>query len=77
MLDKPTNHLDVQAVEWLEKMLQSWPGALLVVSHDRYFLDNVVNTIWEMSATEIESYRGNYSAYIRQRAEPGRPPKGV
>jgi len=69
MLDEPTNHLDVQAVEWLEKMLQSWQGALLVVSHDRYFLDSVVNTIWEMSATEIEPYRGNYSAYTRQRAE--------
>ena len=44
-------------------------GSVLVVSHDRYFLDSVVNTIWEMSATEIEPYRGNYSAYTRQRAE--------
>lgn len=69
MLDEPTNHLDVQAIEWLEKTLQQWSGALLVVSHDRYFLDSVVNIIWEMSATEIESYRGNYSAYTRQRAE--------
>ena len=69
MLDEPTNHLDVQAIEWLEKTLQQWAGALLVVSHDRYFLDSVVNTIWEMSATEIESYRGNYSAYALQRAE--------
>lgn len=69
MLDEPTNHLDVQAIEWLEKMLQSWSGALLVVSHDRYFLDNVVNTVWEMSSTEIEVYRGNYSAYTIQRAE--------
>jgi len=69
MLDEPTNHLDVQAIEWLEKTLQQWSGALLVVSHDRYFLDSVVNTIWEMSATEIESYRGNYSAYALQRAE--------
>jgi ATP-binding cassette subfamily F protein 3 len=69
MLDEPTNHLDVQALEWLEKTLQGWPGALLVVSHDRYFLDSVVTTIWEMSASEIELYRGNYSAYTRQRAE--------
>jgi len=69
MLDEPTNHLDVQAIEWLEKMLHTWSGALLVVSHDRYFLDNVVNTIWEMSNTEIEVYRGNYSAYTQQRAE--------
>lgn len=69
MLDEPTNHLDVEAIQWLETMLQQWAGALLVVSHDRYFLDSVVNTIWEMSATAIESYRGNYSAYTRQRAE--------
>jgi ATP-binding cassette subfamily F protein 3 len=69
MLDEPTNHLDIQAIGWLEKRLQQWPGALLVVSHDRYFLDRVVNIIWEMSATEIEPYRGNYSAYTRQRAE--------
>ncbi|MEZ4733435.1 MAG: ABC-F family ATP-binding cassette domain-containing protein [Caldilineaceae bacterium] len=69
MLDEPTNHLDVQAIAWLETMLQQWSGALLVVSHDRYFLDSIVNTIWEMSATEIEVYRGNYSAYTRQRAE--------
>lgn len=69
MLDEPTNHLDVEAIQWLETMLQQWAGALLVVSHDRYFLDTVVDTIWEMSATMIESYRGNYSAYTRQRAE--------
>jgi ATP-binding cassette subfamily F protein 3 len=69
MLDEPTNHLDVQAIEWLEQTLQGWPGALLVVSHDRYFLDNVVATIWEMSRHELERYRGNYSAYSRQRAE--------
>ena len=69
MLDEPTNHLDIQAVAWLEKILQAWSGALLVVSHDRYFLDSVVSIIWEMSAVEIEVYRGNYSAYTRQRAE--------
>jgi len=69
MLDEPTNHLDVEASEWLEKVLQRWEGALLVVSHDRYFLDSVVNIIWEMSASEIESYRGNYTAYTRQRVE--------
>ncbi len=69
MLDEPTNHLDVQASEWLEKVLQRWEGALLVVSHDRYFLDSVVNIIWEMSASEIDPYRGNYSAYVVQRAE--------
>jgi ATP-binding cassette, subfamily F, member 3 len=69
MLDEPTNHLDVEAIEWLETVLKQWEGALLVVSHDRYFLDVVVNTIWEMSPSVIELYRGNYSAYTRQRVE--------
>ena len=69
ILDEPTNHLDVDAVEWLEGTLRTWPGALLIVSHDRYFLDNVVNTIWEMSRAGIEVYRGNYSAYLQQRQE--------
>jgi ATP-binding cassette subfamily F protein 3 len=69
ILDEPTNHLDFAAVEWLEGMLQSWEGALLVVSHDRYFLDKVVNRIWEMSRSGMEEYRGNYSAYLQQRQE--------
>jgi ATP-binding cassette subfamily F protein 3 len=69
ILDEPTNHLDVDAVEWLENALRAWPGALLIVSHDRYFLDNVVNTIWEMNRAGIETYRGNYSAYLQQRQE--------
>ncbi len=69
ILDEPTNHLDVQAIEWLENTLNSWPGAVLVVSHDRYFLDRVANTIWEMNQTGIETYRGNYSAYVHQRQE--------
>jgi ATP-binding cassette subfamily F protein 3 len=67
ILDEPTNHLDVLAVEWLENALRAWEGALLVVSHDRYFLDKVANTVWEMSAAGIEEYRGNYSAYLLQR----------
>jgi ATP-binding cassette subfamily F protein 3 len=53
ILDEPTNHLDVEAVEWLEGLLRTWDGALLIVSHDRYFLDNVVNRIWEMSAGRL------------------------
>ena len=69
VLDEPTNHLDAQAVEWLEHTLYLWPGALLVVSHDRWFLDNVVDTIWEMSRAGLEVYSGNYSAYLRQRQE--------
>ena len=69
ILDEPTNHLDVEAVEWLENALRVWDGAILVVSHDRYFLDRVVNRVWEMSRSGIEEYRGNYSAYLQQRQE--------
>lgn len=69
ILDEPTNHLDIEAVEWLEEALRSWPGAILIVSHDRYFLDRVVDRIWEMSRAGIELYRGNYSAYVQQRQE--------
>ena len=69
ILDEPTNHLDVDAVEWLEGALKTWDGAILIVSHDRYFLDRVVNVIWEMSRSGMESYRGNYSAYVQQRQE--------
>ncbi|MCI0395213.1 MAG: ATP-binding cassette domain-containing protein, partial [Chloroflexi bacterium] len=69
ILDEPTNHLDVAAVEWLEQTLKMWDGAILLVSHDRYFLDRVANTIWEMGRNTIESYRGNYSAYLGQRQE--------
>ncbi|HNT54263.1 MAG TPA: ABC-F family ATP-binding cassette domain-containing protein, partial [Anaerolineaceae bacterium] len=69
ILDEPTNHLDTQAVEWLEHTLGDWRGAVLIVSHDRYFLDNTVNTIWEMSRAGIEVYSGNYSSYLVQREE--------
>jgi ATP-binding cassette, subfamily F, member 3 len=69
VLDEPTNHLDIEAVAWLEGTLQRWDGALLVVSHDRYFLDQVINVIWEMGQRGLEVYRGNYSAYLRQRDE--------
>lgn len=68
MLDEPTNHLDIQAVEWLESYLKDWEGSLVVVSHDRYFLDQVAETIWEMTPS-LEVYRGNYSAYLIQREE--------
>jgi ATP-binding cassette subfamily F protein 3 len=69
ILDEPTNHLDTEAITWLERTLREWEGAVLVVSHDRYFLDNVVDTIWEMSRSCIETYRGNYSAYLQQRQD--------
>jgi ATP-binding cassette subfamily F protein 3 len=69
MLDEPTNHLDIETVEWLERTLREWDGAVLIVSHDRYFLDNTVNTIWEMNRSGIEVYSGSYSAYLLQRLE--------
>jgi len=69
ILDEPTNHLDIEAVEWLEGYLSQWKGATLIVSHDRYFLDQVVDTIWEMTRSGFEIYRGNYSAYVDQRRE--------
>ncbi len=68
LLDEPTNHLDIQAVEWLEAWLRAWKGAAIIVSHDRYFLDQTVNWVWEMTPT-IEEYRGNYTAYLHQRQE--------
>jgi ATP-binding cassette, subfamily F, member 3 len=69
VMDEPTNHLDIEAVEWLEGFLNSWPGALLVVSHDRYFMDRVVSTIWELDWGQVDAYRGNYSHYVQQREE--------
>ncbi|NMC13982.1 MAG: ABC-F family ATP-binding cassette domain-containing protein [Chloroflexi bacterium] len=69
ILDEPTNHLDINAIEWLEGYLRQWEGAALLVSHDRYFLDQVVDHIWEMRRDGLELYRGNYSAYLQQRQE--------
>ena len=69
ILDEPTNHLDIEAVEWLESYLRDWEGTVLIVSHDRYFLDRVVNFIYEMSRAGLETYRGNYTAYLRHREE--------
>ncbi len=67
ILDEPTNHLDMPAVEWLERMLRNWAGALIIVSHDRYFLDAIVNRVWDLDQGSLESYRGNYSSFVQQR----------
>jgi len=67
ILDEPTNYLDLQALEWFEAYLQEWAGTILVVSHDRYFLDHVVSRIWDLNHGRLEQYRGNYSSYLVQR----------
>ncbi len=69
MLDEPTNHLDFATLAWLESYLTDYKGAMLVVSHDRYFLDRVANRIWDMDGGELTEYRGNYSAYKLQKTE--------
>ena len=69
LLDEPTNHLDMAAVEWLEDYLQSWVGAIVATSHDRYFLDKVANKVWDLDRGRLDVYRGNYTAYLGQRAE--------
>jgi ATP-binding cassette subfamily F protein 3 len=69
LLDEPTNHLDIAGTEWLESYLNGYPGAILLVSHDRRFLDNVVTKIWEIDNGRVSYYRGDYSSYIRQKEE--------
>jgi ATP-binding cassette subfamily F protein 3 len=69
ILDEPTNHLDMDTLSWLEQYLGSYPGAILIVSHDRYFLDKVVNQVYEISRTSIMKFHGNYSRYLVQKAE--------
>ncbi len=65
LLDEPTNYLDIESVEWLENYLAAYPGALLIVSHDRYFLDKVAGRILDLQNKELISYPGNYSKYLR------------
>ena len=69
MLDEPTNHLDTESVEWITEFLAGYPGGLLVVTHDRHFLDSVATTIVELRNGKFERYDGNYSEYLLQRAE--------
>lgn len=68
ILDEPTNHLDIRMTQWLEKYLQEFKGGLLVVSHDRAFLDNVAVRVLEMEAGKLQSFKGNYSKYLEQKA---------
>jgi ATPase subunit of ABC transporter with duplicated ATPase domains len=69
LLDEPTNHLDMESVEWLEEYLQSYKGIVIVVSHDRYFLDNVVTKIIEIEDKESDTFIGNYTSYLAQKDE--------
>jgi ATP-binding cassette, subfamily F, member 3 len=69
ILDEPTNHLDIETLSWLEQYLQTYDGAILIVSHDRYFLDKVVTQVYEMSRKQIQKFIGNYSSYLDQKAE--------
>jgi ATP-binding cassette subfamily F protein 3 len=69
LLDEPTNHLDITACEWLEKFLTEYKGAYIVISHDRYFLDKVTNTTFEMENRTLREYKGNYTRYLELKAE--------
>lgn len=69
LLDEPTNHLDIEGIEWLEEQLKNWQGGMIVVAHDRAFLDALVTRVWELADTRLETYRGDYTAYALQRAD--------
>jgi len=69
ILDEPTNHLDIDTLTWLEQYLQSYSGAILIVSHDRYFLDKVVTQVYEITRSQSKKYIGNYSSYLQLKAE--------
>lgn len=69
ILDEPTNHLDIETLNWLETFLKSYDGAILIVSHDRYFLDQIVSIVYEVSRHHVNKFTGNYSNYLDQKAK--------
>lgn len=69
ILDEPTNHLDHESIEWLEKFLPTYPGAVVLVTHDRYFLNRVTNKIYELDLGQIYQYTGNYETYLAKKSE--------
>ena len=69
LLDEPTNHLDLESVKWLEGFLRGYAGTVIVVSHDRAFMDNMVDRVAEVDNGQVNLYKGNYSAYLRTREE--------
>ncbi len=69
LLDEPTNHLDLSALQWLEEFLKDWPGTLIVISHDRYFLDRVTTRTWEMTFGRLDDYPGGYTKFLQLKTE--------
>lgn len=69
ILDEPTNHLDIETLTWLESYLSNYDGSILIVSHDRYFLDKIVNYVYELSRTKMTKFTGNYSKYLEEKAK--------
>lgn len=69
LLDEPTNHLDLESLTWVEEFFRSCPGAMVVISHDRAFLDKITKTTWELSLGRLSVYKGNYSHYVQEKAE--------
>ncbi len=69
LLDEPTNHLDIEATEWLENYLANYKGAIVLISHERYFLDKTVEKIWELEQGKLRHYQGNYTHYLEQKEE--------
>lgn len=67
LLDEPTNHLDLAAIEWLEDFLRNYKGAVLVISHDRYFLNRIVTRVFDLEDGELTTYQGNYSAFVKEK----------
>lgn len=77
MLDEPTNHLDLPSIEWVENYINTYEGAIIVVSHDRFFLDNTVTTIVEVAGSKLIPYSGNYSFYMEEKALRNEVQKGA
>ena len=69
LLDEPTNHLDMNSITWLETYLLNYPGAVLIVAHDRYFLNKVVSKIIEIDQGNVTTFQGNYSTYSEKKAQ--------
>ena len=72
LLDEPTNHLDAESIDWLEQHLQQYPGTVICITHDRYFLDNVAGWILELDRGEGIPWKGNYTSWLEQKQKTSR-----